>query len=121
MLVTGDGRVSQFGTGFALQAERALKCDWQVEIWSWRSALSPAFGKLAETYPGSIRIHDLDRFFRQVTFVKGGTYGPPAVPKIVNLAARVVEPLSPSLNVYRGLANTSLQPTAAGETMGRCG
>src|SRR5262245_35879603 len=25
VLVTGDGRVSQFGTGFALQAERALK------------------------------------------------------------------------------------------------
>lgn len=56
VLVTGDGRVSQFGTGFALQAERALKRGWQVEIWSWKSALSPAFGKLATTHGGKIRI-----------------------------------------------------------------
>lgn len=100
VLVTGDGRVSQFGTGFALQAERALKRGWQVEIWSWKSALSPAFGKLATAHGGKIRIHDFDKFFKSVTFVKGGRYGPPAVPKIVNLAERIVAPLPSPLKVY---------------------
>ncbi|MFA5911715.1 MAG: NYN domain-containing protein [Vicinamibacterales bacterium] len=100
VLVTGDGRVSQFGTGFALQAERALKRGWQVEIWSWKSALSPAFGKLSTAYGAKIRIHDFDKFFKSVTFVKGGYYGPPAVAKIVNLAGRIVAQLPSPLKVY---------------------
>ncbi len=100
VLVTGDGRVSEFGTGFALQAQRALKRGWQVEVWSWKSALSPAFSQLAAAHPGKIRIHDFDKFFKSITFVKGGLYGPPAVPKIINLAARVVAPLPSPLKIY---------------------
>ena len=100
VLVTGDGRVSQFGTGFALQAERALKRHWRVEVWSWKSALSLAFSKLADAHGGSLRIHLLDKYFKSITFVKGGRYGPPAVPKIINLSDRIVERLPSPLNVY---------------------
>lgn len=100
VLVTGDGRVSQFGTGFGLQAARALKRGWQVEIWSWTSALSPTFGKLTGLFVGKIRIHPLDKFFRSITFVKGGRYGPPVVPKIINLAERIVAPLPSPVSVY---------------------
>jgi hypothetical protein len=99
VLVTGDGKVSEFGTGFALQAERALKRGWQVKVWSWKAQLSPAFKDLASFY-SAIRIHDLDKFFRSVTFVKGGLYGPPVVQKITNLADRVVAPLPKPLKVY---------------------
>jgi hypothetical protein len=100
VLVTGDGRISQFGTGFGLQAERALKRAWQVEVWSWKAALSPAFANLAGAHGTKVRIHHLDKFFKSITFVKGGKYGPPVLPKIINLADRIVAPLPAPLNVY---------------------
>jgi hypothetical protein len=100
VLGTGDGRVSTFGTGFALQAQRALKRGWNVEVWSWREQLSSAFQKLADQYGGKLRIHNLDRYYHLLTFVKGGKYYPPAVPKMVNVADRIVRPVPNDLHVY---------------------
>jgi hypothetical protein len=100
VLGTGDGRVSTFGTSFPLQAERALKHGWNVEVWSWREQLSNAFLELESRYGKRIRIHTLDRFYKSVTFVKGDKYGPPAVPKIINVADRIVQPLNRDLKVY---------------------
>lgn len=34
VLVTGDGKLSEFNTSFPLQAERSLKRGWHVKVWS---------------------------------------------------------------------------------------
>lgn len=91
VLVTGDGRVSEFGTGFPLQAERALKRGWRVVVWSWREQLSREFARVGERHDGLLQVHHLDKHYKAITFVKGGLYGPPAVPKIVTLAERRAE------------------------------
>jgi hypothetical protein len=108
VLGTGDGRVSTFGTGFALQAQRALRRGWNVEVWSWREQLSSAFQKLSDQFEGRLRIHELDRYYGSLTFVKGGRIYPPAVPKIVNVAERIVRPVPPDLRLYRGAVTTSV-------------
>jgi hypothetical protein len=72
--------VSEFGTGFPHQAERALKRGWRVVVWSWREQLSNEFARLGERRTG-LQVNHLDKYYKTITFVKGGLYGPPAVPK----------------------------------------
>jgi hypothetical protein len=67
---------------------------------SWRDQLSGAFTALALDHPVRIRVHTLDRFYKSVTFVQGDKYGPPMLPKIVNVADRIVAPLPKALNIY---------------------
>ncbi len=107
VLATGDGSITTYGTGFGLQAERALKRGWKVEVWSWREQLSGTFAKLGKRYPGQLRVHELDPFYYAITFVKGGLYtvprsiGPIALgTRAVNVASRVVSPLMSGLKVY---------------------
>ena len=92
VLVTGDGRSSTFGTSFPHQAERALRRAWAVEIWSWRQALSPAYAELSTRYPG-LSIRELDRYYKEITFIKAGTYRR-ADGKQINVAGRRVNALS---------------------------
>lgn len=100
VLVTGDGRVSQYGTGFCLQAERALRRGWKVEVWSWHEQLSGAYARLEPSHPDRIRIHDLDPFYYSLTFVRGGTYATSASSSPVTVAERIVSPLPTGLKVY---------------------
>jgi hypothetical protein len=72
VLVTGDGSESDFGTGFPLQARRALKQGWDVEVYSWKCQLSGAFRRLAIEHPGKVKIVELDPWYERITFVKGG-------------------------------------------------
>jgi hypothetical protein len=75
VLVSGDGRTSEFDTSFPRQVERALKRGWPVEIWSWKAQLTKAYQRLAAP-PGALKVFELDPHYSRVTFVKGGTYGP---------------------------------------------
>lgn len=92
ILATGDGKVSQFGTGFALQAERALRRGWDVEIWSWRGQLSRKFAQLSRPVGTELRIYQLDSYYHAITFVKGGSYYD-QLGKTIMLAERSVKAL----------------------------
>lgn len=74
VLVTGDGHDSEFGTSFREQVERALRRGWQVQLWSWREQLSRRFRTLVERGGGQMTIHELDLYYRSLTFIQGGTY-----------------------------------------------
>jgi hypothetical protein len=75
VLVTGDGRDSQFDTGFPIQARRAIKNGWDVEVYSWKCQLSNQFRQLESDHPGRVSIHELDQWYLQTTFVReGGTW-----------------------------------------------
>jgi hypothetical protein len=100
VLATGDGRLSQFGTGFAAQAERALRRGWRVDVWSWKEQLSGAYARLAMQFGTKVRVHELDPFYYSITFIQEGICMPPAVPKATPIARRVVSPLPPGLKVY---------------------
>lgn len=94
VIATGDGRESDFGTGFKAQIERALKRGWKVELWSWKPTLNSCYTRMAKTYPNlSIRL--LDPHYYSVTFMKGGTYHLKRAGSRVahTVADRVVAPL----------------------------
>lgn len=74
VLATGDGRLGQFGTSFPLQAERALKRGWNVEVWSWKDQLSSNFARIPPQGGVSVRVRELDPHYRMITFIKGGSY-----------------------------------------------
>jgi hypothetical protein len=91
VLATGDGSVSDFGTGFVLQAERALKRGWEVEVWSWRGQLSRNFAKL-QVQGRTVTVRELDPFYFSTTFVRAGVYRDGSG-KEVHVADRVVSSL----------------------------
>jgi hypothetical protein len=70
VLVTVDGNPSEFNTSFLTQVKRAIKLDWDVEIWSWKSQLSGKFARLPQQRAGQLTIHELDPFYMRITFVK---------------------------------------------------
>lgn len=75
VVATGDGRVSEFGTGFITQIRRALKKDWDVEVWSWGETLNERkYLALRNEFPRKVTIKYLDPCHRSVTFVRGGEY-----------------------------------------------
>ena len=100
VLVTGDGKKSDYDTSFPGMAERALRLGWKVEVWSWSNALSNKWKRLLKDRAGEISLHDLDSFYFSVTFVKAGSF----VQKdgsTVYVADRVVSRLPPGLTVKR--------------------
>jgi len=75
VVATGDGRVSEFGTGFPTQIERALNHGWEAELWSWALVLrEQRYRQLEVTSGGKFTIKMLDPHYRSVTFVKSGRY-----------------------------------------------
>jgi hypothetical protein len=74
VVVTGDGSVSEFGTGFIPQIERAIKLGWRVEVWSWSKTLSRKYLTLSKKWPQQVRLIALDPFYESVTFVQPGHY-----------------------------------------------
>ncbi|NCB43712.1 MAG: NYN domain-containing protein [Clostridia bacterium] len=88
VLVTGDGNDSEFGTSFTKQAERALKRGWNVHVWSWEDQLSGKFARLSSFKTGKITVNLLDRYYRSITFVQGGSYDVNG--SQVNVSGRVV-------------------------------
>jgi len=98
VVVTGDGKLSEFGTSFPDQIKLALGLTWDVEIWSWSPVLSGAYSRLEQEFPGKIRLNVLDNFYDCVTFVKEGSYylQTPDGPIPVEVPARIVLPLPKS-------------------------
>ena len=75
VVATGDGRVSEFGTGFVTQIRRALGKGWNVEVWSWGETLNERkYHALRDEFTGRLIIKYLDPHYRSVTFVRGGEY-----------------------------------------------
>lgn len=74
VLVTGDGKVSDFGTSFPRQAERALRRGWDVEVWSWTEQLSQSFRALSRQFPQRLHVKPLDYHYPRITFVAAGEY-----------------------------------------------
>jgi hypothetical protein len=96
VLVTGDGKLSSFGTSFPLQAERALKEGWTVEVWSWIAALSSQWKRIKDKHGSKVIIRELDPFYFSITFVKAGAYVVPGK-KTTYVADRVVSRLPEGL------------------------
>lgn len=88
VLVTGDGRISKYNTSFPQQVTRALQRGWGVEVWSWKAQLSAEFTRLQAKAGNFLSIHDLDRWYKQVTFVQPGMYDVKGTK--VKIAGRVV-------------------------------
>lgn len=98
VLATGDGRVSDFGTSFVQQVERAVKRKWSVELWSWEQGLSPNLRAVRDAHPASMALSLLDPLYWKLTFVKGGSYTYKAVTS--SCGSRNVqdwEPFNPAL------------------------
>lgn len=73
-LLSGDGKVSDFGLSFPGQVERALRRNWEVEIYAWSVGFNQRrYAPLLERFP-NIRIICLDQYYDSVTFVKAGEY-----------------------------------------------
>jgi hypothetical protein len=74
VLATGDGKEGDFQTSFTRQIERALQRKWAVMIWSWQEQLSGRFQALIPSSNGLLSIRDLDRYYKSIVFIKGGSY-----------------------------------------------
>ncbi|WP_088225986.1 NYN domain-containing protein [Desulfosporosinus sp. FKB] len=75
IILTGDGKVSDYGTSFAKQVERALKRGWNVEIYAWEHGFnSKIYTQIQANYPSNLSIIHLDPYYYQLTFVAGGNY-----------------------------------------------
>lgn len=92
VLVTGDGKVSDFGTSFIAQAERALKRGWRVDILSWRAGLSRKYETLNARNPDSVDLVFLDDVYAAVTFLRPIEYTD-ATGRTLTARERVVSPL----------------------------
>lgn len=74
VVATGDGAQTTQGCSFTDQVIRAAKRGWKVEIWSWRTQLSPRLRDTRVKYPSLVTVFILDEWYRSVVFLKGGTY-----------------------------------------------
>lgn len=92
VLVTGDGKVSDFGTSFLAQAERAIKRGWRVDILSWQSAMSNKYQALANAHPDCVDIISLDNIYSSITFLRPVEYHS-SDGSLVTAPDRVVAPL----------------------------
>lgn len=96
VLLTGDGKVSGYGTSFPNQVRRAIKKGWEVEVYSWTTSLSKNYQTLMSENPGQLKIIELDRYYDQLTFVKSGEYyqkEADGTKVYFTLSDRVVKPL----------------------------
>jgi hypothetical protein len=91
VICTGDGQVSDFGTSFTQQLQRALKRGWDVVVWSWSAQLSGNFARIQRPSGRTVDIRTLDQYYNSITFVRAGSYQIQG--RTVAVAARVVHEL----------------------------
>ena len=91
VLVTGDGKETEFGNSFPREVERALKHGWDVEVWSWKEQMSSKFAR-AKSPTGRVpTIKHFDPYWKAITFTQAGQYNINGTQ--VSVAGRVVSPL----------------------------
>jgi len=72
ILLSGDGKDSQFNTSFPGQIERALNKGWKAEVYTWRNCYNQRkYQPLIDKHGDNIQIVFLDQYYRHLTFVKG--------------------------------------------------
>lgn len=75
VLLSGDGKDSQFGTSFPGQIERALNRGWDAEIYTWQNCYNQRkYQPLIDKYQEKIHVIFFDQYYRNLTFVKGQEY-----------------------------------------------
>ncbi|UWS61925.1 hypothetical protein N2384_01310 [Bacillus paralicheniformis] len=75
VILSGDGKGSDFGTSFPIQVKRALRHGWNVEIYSTSMSFGKKYYKaLKEEYNEKIQLIELDDYYEHLTFVKAGDY-----------------------------------------------
>jgi hypothetical protein len=71
ILLSGDGKVSQFGSSFPDQIEKALKRGWDVEIYTWHNCYNQIkYPPLLEKHK-NLQVVFLDQYYKHLTFVQG--------------------------------------------------
>jgi hypothetical protein len=70
VLVTGDGRVSDFGSSFVDQVRRAIRRGWSVNIISWQETLHDDYVRLCAAYPDRVHVDFLDKFYSNIVFLR---------------------------------------------------
>lgn len=70
VIVSGDGKISDFGTSFPEQAKRALKRAWSIEVWAFSEGMTGEYKELIEIYPDRVKKVYLDDFYENITFVQ---------------------------------------------------
>lgn len=68
VLATGDAAEAEFSDGFKKQAERVLKCGWNLELYAWSHTISSAWRDTAflAKHGDRIRIIELDEFIEEL-------------------------------------------------------
>jgi hypothetical protein len=70
ILLSGDGKESQFGTSFPGQIGRALNRGWNAEVYTWKNCYNQRkYQPLIDKYQDRIRVVFFDDYYRQITFV----------------------------------------------------
>ncbi len=83
IIATGDGKDTEQGSSFTQQVRRAAKRGWKVEIWSWDSQLSKRLRDTRLEFADQVTVFRLDKWYRSIVFLKGGTYDMQDGPKTV--------------------------------------
>jgi hypothetical protein len=104
VIASGDGSISSWNTGFPMQAERALRRGWNVEVWSWVEQLTGQYDAICKANRGRIIVRVLDPHYHALTFVQAGDYHA-ATGETVSVAPRAARALA--------LAAPALVPAAA--------
>lgn len=92
VLLTGDGSGHEDGIGFLAELERLRSDGWGIEVVAWSSSCSAALREFAEAKGSFVA---LERYYRAVTFIRGGrpagplslTHRSHSVPTIGSVAA----------------------------------
>jgi hypothetical protein len=75
VLLSGDSRISAYGTSFPSQIERALRYGWDAEIYAASMTISRRiYAPILQDFPNKLQIVELDPYYASISFVKGGEY-----------------------------------------------
>lgn len=73
-LLTGDGAGINNGQGFLADAKRIAEKGWKFEVYSWDSACHGLLKKFAEENGKYVNLED---YYENITFIKGGRRAKP--------------------------------------------
>lgn len=69
VLCTGDGAGFRDGSGFLLEAKRAIDWGWQLEVFAWEHSCNRRLRALAEREGA---FHPLEKHYDHISYIEGG-------------------------------------------------